>query len=53
VRSQVSTQPCLVYGDEEGCEVYGSEYSLGAVGLGAILPVKSLKLMKEVWFPGR
>jgi len=25
----------LVYGDEEGCEVFGSEYPVGAVGSGS------------------
>jgi len=34
VESPIS-QPRSVYGDEEGREVYGSEYSLGAVGSGS------------------
>ena len=29
------SQPRSVYGDEEGREVFGSEYSLGAVGSGS------------------
>src|SRR5882762_9779685 len=35
VGSQVSTQPQLIYGDEGGQEVYGSKYSMGAVGSGS------------------
>ena len=34
VESLIS-QPRSVYGDEEGCEVYGSKYSLGAVSSGS------------------
>src|SRR5882762_3473959 len=29
------SQPCSVYGDKEGCEIFGLEYSLGAVGSGS------------------
>jgi len=46
----MSSEPGLVYGNEDGCEVF-SEYSVGAVGSGSGLTPLDVQVAEEVVVP--